>query len=180
MAATLMENMLWLYCEGTFWCLVTSLRGHHLHNVYPEPDISSVENWYFSDRNLHNIQGWVVSKRYESWVYEEEEEKKDPEITSVSKLGECDQSKGPPLVLVERNRDKRRELVRLTYWNPSRPPSLPPHPIVEYIPTFDLHSVYCRKGFSIDSFKSNLSREKQCISYIWGALSVKRSPRFAY
>ena len=32
--------------EGTFWCLVTSLRGsrHHLHNVYPEPDISSAEN----------------------------------------------------------------------------------------------------------------------------------------
>ena len=31
---------------GTFWCLVTSLRGprHHLHNVYPEPDISSAEN----------------------------------------------------------------------------------------------------------------------------------------
>ena len=59
MAATLMENMLWLYCEGTFWCLVTSLRGHHLHNVCPEPDISSAENWYFSDRNLHNIQGWL-------------------------------------------------------------------------------------------------------------------------
>ena len=87
------------------------------------------------------------SKRYESWVYEEEEEKKDPEITSVSKLGERDQLKGPPLVLVERNRDKRRELVRLTYWNPSRPPPLPP----QYIPTSDLHSAYCRKGFSIDS-----------------------------
>ena len=53
----------------------------------------------------------MVSERYQIWVYEEEEEKKDPEITSVSKLGECDQSKGPPLVLVERNRDKRRELV---------------------------------------------------------------------
>ena len=60
MAATLMENMLWFYCEGTFWCLVTSLRGHHLHNVCPEPDISSAENWYFSDRNLHNIQGWAA------------------------------------------------------------------------------------------------------------------------
>ena len=49
---------------GTFWCLVTSLRGprRHLHNVYSEPDISSAENWYFSDGNLHNIQSWVAAE----------------------------------------------------------------------------------------------------------------------